>query len=514
MCREGGDEHVSRNGSEMAAGGWRNRYAGSWLIAAELVRRGGREVFWDDHPQGVAYDNLHVQLVDPSEAEVSMNRGGALHLWPDHPGWMQWDEAFEIESGQLADRMLAGLGLALPSRELSLRAVTYSAIASILTALSTDGAWDARPWEQRSETDERGFEHASRHLMQMGRAGVTVRSWKVVRVPRSGSSFGRPVVVLTDDGRLFLPDGRTSVDLRNLPMGPSADREAVVGLQHDTAGSRPDVAEPAAPVREFSTLAQEAMRYYVYLLRDSRDGTVFYVGKGIGNRAFDHARDALGGDAAPSDKLDRIRSILASDGHVQVEVVRHGIESEKHAFVVEASVIDALRAVGHPLTNKVLGHDVALRGWANAEVVNSIYDAAPLGETKESLVLLKIPRLWTPAMPSGELYEATRGWWVMSGTTAGRARTALAVSKGVVRAAYEVAYWRERVEGDRDYIPLGKPRLGFFGKAIDRPDIVNKSVKHLKGQNPVMYLNCGPEQQQAVPVYRGEIARKAAASEA
>src|SRR5713226_3424238 len=44
--------------------------------------------------------------------------------------------------------------------------------------------------------------------------------------------------------------------------------------------------------REFSPKFIEKLGYYVYLYIDPRDSTIFYVGKGQGNRAFSHLSDA------------------------------------------------------------------------------------------------------------------------------------------------------------------------------------------------------------------------------
>ena len=44
---------------------------------------------------------------------------------------------------------------------------------------------------------------------------------------------------------------------------------------------------------EFKQTVIEALQYYVYCLVDPRDNKIFYVGKGYGNRVFNHAADSL-----------------------------------------------------------------------------------------------------------------------------------------------------------------------------------------------------------------------------
>jgi len=64
---------------------------------------------------------------------------------------------------------------------------------------------------------------------------------------------------------------------------------------------------PASEVSEFKKEVQDQLKYYVYRLIDPRNGETFYVGKGKGNRVFQHVRNELGADAdVLTEKLQRI----------------------------------------------------------------------------------------------------------------------------------------------------------------------------------------------------------------
>ncbi len=74
--------------------------------------------------------------------------------------------------------------------------------------------------------------------------------------------------------------------------------------------------------------------YYVYLLTDPRNGQIFYVGKGNGNRVFAHVNEAIH-NPKKTDKLERIRRIKEGGRDVRYDILRHGL-TENEALEVEA----------------------------------------------------------------------------------------------------------------------------------------------------------------------------------
>ena len=258
---------------------------------------------------------------------------------------------------------------------------------------------------------------------------------------------------------------------------------------------------------QFDALAAEKIKFYVYALRDPRNNEVFYVGMGQKNRWFDHIKDANKNINDPKLKLQRIREIEASGHQVDPFIIRSGINKKAHAYDIEAAVIHAYRLIeraGIPipvdLTNIVDGHHPE-RGLASIPAMQSLLNAPQAPEIDAPVGLFKIGVLWYPDMTNEDVRRATLGWWPQSKVKNGKtaAKYAFGVSDGIIRGVYKIdlAMWRERVEGDRDWEDdIGnKPRWGFpdCSHAPEMSHYLNTSVKHLfkKGdQNSVKFLNC------------------------
>ena len=78
------------------------------------------------------------------------------------------------------------------------------------------------------------------------------------------------------------------------------------------------------------------MKYYVYQLVDSITGKVFYIGKGQGNRMYQHTKEAR--KPGNSYKLNKIRKIWREGGQVICRKV--GLfASESRAYEYESMLI-------------------------------------------------------------------------------------------------------------------------------------------------------------------------------
>jgi uncharacterized protein len=89
-------------------------------------------------------------------------------------------------------------------------------------------------------------------------------------------------------------------------------------------------------IKEFSNAVCERIGYYVYFLKDPRNNNIFYVGKGTGNRIFQHVLCAID-SVDKSDKLDLIREIGSEK--VLHYILRHNL-TEDEALALESACID------------------------------------------------------------------------------------------------------------------------------------------------------------------------------
>ena len=118
----------------------------------------------------------------------------------------------------------------------------------------------------------------------------------------------------------------------------------------------------------FDDLVAKELGHYVYALFDPTTGHPFYVGKGggragLGNRRiFDHFDEARRNQGKERKKIAKIQQIWETSDDVPWKIVRSGLESDNEALLVEGALIDMLREMRVPLTNKQSGHGSAESG--------------------------------------------------------------------------------------------------------------------------------------------------------
>lgn len=226
------------------------------------------------------------------------------------------------------------------------------------------------------------------------------------------------------------------------------------------------------------------LKSYVYVYTDPRDGRPFYIGKGQGNRLFAHLDDT-----DETEKTDTISAIRESGQEPQIDILRYGL-TDAEAALVEASAIDLIGL--SRLTNRVAGHHDKSFGWIGSREVIAILSAKPV-RVRHRAILITINKLYRSDMTTEELYEATRGIWVV-GTQRERAEFGMAVYQGIVREVYRIQKWhpagtlKYRTRDSKGFESSGRWEFEGSVAADIRDEYIGNSVG-MGGQNPIRYKN-------------------------
>lgn len=251
--------------------------------------------------------------------------------------------------------------------------------------------------------------------------------------------------------------------------------------------------------KEFSQKTKEELKYYVYVLIDPRDNKVFYVGKGNANRVFSHISESVE-NPRDTEKLETIRAIKKDNQKVKHYIIRHGLE-ESEAFLVESVLIDFLTfkdfSEVSKITNIVAGHHSFDQGIKTVEECEILYNCKELDckDIKHNILVININKTYNigkkksrnPIYDRPDIYEATRGWWVLNIDRAKNIDYVLAEYKGIIRAIFEPQKWLQNIEN------RGKTRWGFEGYEVRDKEVLNiymnKEVPKIKGMaNPIRYF--------------------------
>lgn len=252
----------------------------------------------------------------------------------------------------------------------------------------------------------------------------------------------------------------------------------------------------AAEKSFFTKEEQHYLGHYVYRLVDPRNGQTFYIGKGTGNRVFDHMNGLSpekwsddSEDEIPTEKsakMATIKAIRRAGLHVTCFIHRHDMD-EDVAYEVEAALIDAYGA----LTNIQKGHGFKTQGCMSVLQVekNAKAPEAVFGK-REQFVIIKV-RPETVAAHNGNIYAAVRGNWVIDPDTAS-GLPILACVEGVIQKVYVHCKWRKAPMGK------GKNRWCFEGKESKelttkyKGKKLPKTFREKHQANPIRYVNVNP----------------------
>lgn len=221
----------------------------------------------------------------------------------------------------------------------------------------------------------------------------------------------------------------------------------------------------------FPREVHDRLGWYVYRLIDPRTGHTFYVGKGRGDRVFEHVKRALKDDELEESalidlKTSTIRDIQQQREQVLYVIHRHGIETEAQAYLVEAALIDAYPGI----TNIAGGHASSEFGCRTAQQIVDVYRLEEL-EAYEPLILIFVGR----SRDEGRsVYDAVRAAWRMNIEKARKYKLVLAYdADGIVVGAFRPTDWLPALRNHFPFMQDDVPnRIGFVGDEAD-------DVKHL-----------------------------------
>lgn len=245
--------------------------------------------------------------------------------------------------------------------------------------------------------------------------------------------------------------------------------------------------------KEFPSNIIQKLDYYVYIYSDPQTKIPFYIGKGKGNRCFDHLFQEDG-----SDKTNKIKEIQGRGEDPVIEILVHGVDEET-ALKVEAAAIDLIGIEN--LTNIQKGHHSALYGRIDVDDLCRRFNREEIlkDDIVENIILIRINHYYY-GMSEMDLYDLTRRSWKVNLNRAKQAEYAFAVYQGLIMEVYKIVAWFP-AHSTFNGLPCSKERkmadqgryefVAQIAEEAIRAKYIGKSVSkfYKKGeQNPIKYV--------------------------
>ena len=145
----------------------------------------------------------------------------------------------------------------------------------------------------------------------------------------------------------------------------------------------------------------QLLKSYVYVYLDPRDDSPFYVGKGKGNRVFEHLDAKI-----DTPKTRKIKELKDKKLEPKIEIIRYGL-NDNQAVLVEAAVIDLLGKVN--LTNIQSGHHPTSFGKISGRDLLMLSQKEP-AKIGHKVMLVSLNQTYRSDLTDQELYVYTRGF--------------------------------------------------------------------------------------------------------
>ena len=188
-------------------------------------------------------------------------------------------------------------------------------------------------------------------------------------------------------------------------------------------------------IEKFSPQTIKRLKNYVYVYSDPDTGEYFYVGRGKGNRAFDHLKEV-----AKNPKTKKIKELRKRGKDPKIEILAYGL-TEQIAKNVEGAVIEVLEIDN--LTNRVRNHEAGEFGKLGVDEIESKYGSKVLkrSDITDNVIVFRLTDTYYENMSAIELYDATRQFWNVVLDSVEDLEYALAVHDNVVLEVYKIEKW-------------------------------------------------------------------------
>lgn len=243
----------------------------------------------------------------------------------------------------------------------------------------------------------------------------------------------------------------------------------------------------------FSKKVLDLLDYYVYALIDSNNNTIFYIGKGKGNRVFAHVKEAKKLTSPfPYDKYPKIKHIQdIGTNNVKHIIIRHGLTHE-HALIVESVLIDLFRQQKELKLDSIESLDNKNNGF-ESQGIHSVEEIEEMYNAPEAIILPneKILAINIKSDSNNEafIYNQVKGFWVLDPTRAKKADYIVATHNGFIVGVFkqnEGTVWTPST--------TDPSRFCFEGHIVTDDSVRNRlfhrTINRKQGsQNPIWYIN-------------------------
>ena len=137
----------------------------------------------------------------------------------------------------------------------------------------------------------------------------------------------------------------------------------------------------------------------------------------------------------------------------QIDILSREL-TEEQAFLVERSVIDALGV--ESLTNAVRGQGTEQGRESLREII--IREAAEEVDIQHPALLFRLNKSFRKNMREEEIYEITRGFWVIGAERRQKAQYAFGVFEGIVRGVFSIYAWHKGLSTEYKFRPDKKDK--------------------------------------------------------